>query len=153
MKSSSPRNNGDDNSSEIVINEINIKDIKSEIGADSLNRNALRKNTNIEKLVPKVKDFHQIDMDSKNLKDIDDTKNIQDIKESGKIIKKVVKENSTISTMDNQNKNSISNISTNEIWAMLHGGRSMDNDDFDYPLSYEVDYTVKLPPEIDELGL
>ena len=139
------------------MNEINIKDIKSDIGADSPNQNVLRKNTNIEKLVPKIKDFHQGAIDTKNLKDIDDTKDIEDIKESGKITNKVgkesSKENSTISTMDNQNKNLISNISTNEIWAMLHGGRSMDNDDFDYPLSYEVDYTAKLPPEIDELGL
>ena len=155
-----PRNN-EKKTIEIIINGVNIKEIKEFVSGDTLNQKTSQKNAKNEKSVSLIKDLHQVAKDSKNFKNIKDLKHSKDIKDSKecrkikepKIIKKVEeKEKINITTVDNQNKSSLSNVSTNEIWAMLHEGRSMDSDDFDYPLSYEVDYNAKLPPEIEELG-
>ena len=129
---------------------------------DIRNEKVFPRNAKNEKSFSHIKDLHQVDKDPKNFKNIKDlkySKYIKDskeyrvIKESGKSIRKVVeekKEEINITSMDNQNKNSLSNVSKNEIWEILHEGRSMNSDDFDYPLIYEVNYNAKLP-EIDEL--
>ena len=40
----------------------------------------------------------------------------------------------------------------NEVWHMLHPNESLENSNFDYTLSYEVDPKKKVPPEVEELG-
>ena len=162
LKPPSPKNNGK-KTIEIIINGTNFKEINDFVPADTLNQKTSQKNAKNEKSISLTKDLYQVAKDSKNFKNIKDLKHSKDIKDSKecrkikepKIIKEIKeeeKEKKNITTVDNQNKSSLSNVSTNEIWAMLHEGRSMDSDDYDYPLSYEVDYNAKLPPEIDELG-
>ena len=155
MEKESPKNNGKQ-TLEIIINGVRIKDMKEFMNLDIRNEKVFPRNAKNEKSISQIKDLHQVDKDPKNFKNIKDvkyskyikdSKEYREIKESGKSIRKVVyeeKEEINITSMDDQNKNSLSNVSKNKIWAMLHEERSMNSDDFDYPLSYEVDYNAKL---------